>query len=167
MKKVAKSRWLVTLLGAPIALAVFSFAAPIAWNALTHRSVGPKYVNATVRVENGQLLLFVRNNSDDPLDLVGADIAIKIQQAGEAAQEFGAYPVVSHLYEVDSPSAAQLKQQNGQLLVTLKITQAIEARQADQFGFKITDRAGPFTPPIGSLVGKIVDTKGNSYPIKY
>jgi hypothetical protein len=166
MKKVAKYGWLVTLLGG-LSVAIFSFVAPIVWKAVTHRSVGPKYVDATLRVENGTLFLFVRNNSNDPLDLVESDIEIKIQQKGDGAQEFGAYPALSHLYEVDSASAAQLKQQNGRLLVTLKIAQAIEAGQVDQFGFKIRGPAGPLTPTVGSLVGKVVDAKGNIYPVKY
>jgi hypothetical protein len=166
MKKVANFGWLVALSGGLI-VAIFSFAAPIMWTAVTHRSVGPKYVTATLRVENGTLFLFVRNSSNDPLDLVEANIEIKIQQAGDGAEEFGAYPTPSHLYEIDSASAAQLKEQNGRLLVTLPITQAIEAGQVDQFGFKIRSPAGPFTPPVGSLVGKVVDSKKNNYPIKY
>jgi hypothetical protein len=167
MKKGANHGWLVTLLGSGLIAAVFAFAAPIVWTTVIHRTVGPKYVSATLHVENGTLFLLVRNNSNDPLDLVEAEIEIKIQQAGDSAQEFGAYPVPSHLYEIDSASAAQLKQQNGRLLVTLNIAQAIEAGQADQFGFKIRDPAGPLTPPVGALVGKVVDAKGNIYPIKY
>jgi hypothetical protein len=166
MKKVAKYGWLVTLLGSGLIVAIFTFAAPIVWMAVTHRSVGPKYVDAAFHVENGTLLLLVRNNSNDPLDLVEADLEIKIQQAGDDTGEFGAYPA-PHVYEIDSKSPAQIKQQNGRLLVTLKIAQAIDAGQVDQFGFKITERAGPLTPPIGSLVGKVIDVKGNIYPVNY
>jgi hypothetical protein len=167
MKKVAKHGWLLTLLGSGLIVAIFTFAAPIVWTVATHRSVGPDYVSAALHVENGTLLLLVRNSSNDPLDLVEADFEIKIPQTGDSAQEFGAYPAPSHLYEIDSTSATRLKQQNGQLLVTLKIAQAIEAGQVDQFGFKIRSLAGPFVPPVGSLVGTFVDTKGNIYPIKY
>lgn len=154
--------WTALLFGG-LGVAVFTFAAPIVWKALTHRSVGPDYVNAVLRVENGTVLLLVRNNSDEPLDLVQANIEIKTLKSQNSAPEFGAYPTPSHLYEVEAKSTVKLTQEKGLLRLTVPIAQAIEARQVDQFGFRIKS----LTPRVGSMTGEVVDSKGNVYKVKY
>ena len=99
MRESGIQTWVKLLCGG-LGVAAFTFAAPIVWQKISHRSVGPDHVVAALRVEDGVLLLLVRNNSDEPLDLVAADI--EIGGVGKPAEEFGAYPATSHLYEVDS-----------------------------------------------------------------
>ena len=164
MRESGIQTWVKLLCGG-LGVAAFTFAAPIVWQKISHRSVGPDHVVAALRVEDGVLLLLVRNNSDEPLDLVAADI--EIGGVGKPAEEFGAYPAPSHLYEVDSRSAAELTQRDGRLFVKLRIAQAIEPGQVDQFGFRIKGPAGALTPAAGSLSGKITDVRGNVYRVKY
>jgi hypothetical protein len=156
--------WLKILLGG-LGVAAFSFAAPIVWDKLSHRSLAPEYVDAAVRVENGTFLLLVRNGSDDNLDLVGAEITIV--GVDEMSEDFGAYPEPSHVYEVDARSSADLLKLDGGLSVRLRIAQTIDAGAADQFGFKISGPIGARIPASGALSGTIIDSKGNVYPVKY
>jgi len=164
MSEAAERSW-VKLLFSGIGVAAFTFAAPIVWQKISYRPVGPAYVAAALRVDDGALLLLVRNNSQEPLDLVEADI--DIDGIPRAPQEFGAYPVPSHLYAVDSKSSAHLAQSDGRLSVKLRIAQTIEPGQADEFGFKINGPSGLLTPTRGSLTGKITDSRGNNYRLSY
>jgi hypothetical protein len=156
--------WMGVLFGG-IGVAAFTFAAPIVWQNVSHRDAGPDHVVASLRVEDGTLFLLVRNNSNEPLDLVEAEI--EIDGVGNPAEEFGAYPAPSHVYEVNAKSTAQLTQRDGRLSVKLRIAQAIDPGQVDQFGFRINGPAGSLTPAIGSLSGKVMDVRGNVYPVNY
>ncbi len=153
------------VLFAGLGVAVFTFVANTVWERLSHRSVGPDYVHAALRVEDGVLLLYLRNESDEPLDLVLAEI--EINQAKGGGGMLGVYPVPSHIYEVESGSDAELEQQEGRLVVKLRISQAIEPGDADQFGFKILGPSGPLTPAAGSVKGTITDLQGNKYYVEY
>src|SRR5262245_29578535 len=157
--------WVKLLFGG-LGVAAFTFAAPIVWQKISHRSLGPDSVVATMRLESDVLFLVVRNSSNEPLDIVEAEIEIDGVK-GTAADELAAYPTPSHLYEVDSRSAAELKQQGERLFLKLKIAQAIEPGQVDQFGFKIKGPSGSLTPAAGALKGKIKDVRGNVYLAKY
>ena len=158
--------WLTTLLLSGFGVALFTFAAPIVWNKVAHRSVGPAYVEASLRVENGTIYLLVRNSSDDPLDLVEADLAMPAPKP--AATRLGAYPEPSHLYQVSSSTGAgEIEQTSGQLSVKLKIAQSIKAGEVDQFAVSVVDFGAVVTPSSGSLSGRIVDIMGHAYPAKY
>lgn len=164
MRDGSAQSWMKLLFGG-LGVAAFTFAAPIVWDRLSHRSAGPDHVEAALRIDDGVLFLLVRNASDEPVDLVQAEIEIDRVRGG--GEEFGAYPEPSHLYEVDSASATEVSQLDGRLLVKLKIAQAIDPGQVDQFGFRISGPTGPVTPAAGSLTGKVMDMKGNVYPVKY
>lgn len=155
--------WIKLLFGG-LGVAAFSFAAPILWEQLSHRSAGPDHVAAALRIDDGVLLLLVRNGSDEPVDLIEAEIEIKDVGGGD---EFAAYPEPSQIYEVDFASDSEIRQVGGRLVVKLKIAQAIDPGQVDQFGFRINGPAGLLTPPAGSLTGKITDIEGNEYPLTY
>jgi hypothetical protein len=156
--------WTKALVGG-LAVAAFGFAAPIVWQKVSHRSVGPDHVDTSMRVADGELLIFVRNNSHEPLDLVEAEI--ELERDRKDALELGVYPMPSQLYRIDSRSAVELKQQDRRLFIKLKIVQAIDPGKFDQFGFKIEGPDGALTPAVGSLSGKMVDAKGNVYRVKY
>ena len=162
--KVPGQGWTALFLSG-IGVAAFTFAAPIVWQKLSHRNLGPAYVETALRAENGVLMLMVRNNSDDPLDLVAADVEIAIPK--RPAVEFGAYPELSHLYAVNAQASAELKQTDDRLLVKLRIAQSIKPGHLDQFGFSINGPGGSLMPQSGSLHGSVTDIKGNVYPIKY
>ena len=98
------SLWM-TLLSSGLAVALFTFVADKAWEVLRHHSVGPKYVDTSVRFEDHKLFLFVRNNSDDPLDLVHAKIDIDAPEL-VSTQALGAYPEVSKVYDVSATSGS-------------------------------------------------------------
>jgi hypothetical protein len=156
--------WL-KVLSAGLAVAAFTFAAPIIWQKASHRPIGMAYVDAALRVEDGVLLLMVRNKSDESLDLVEAEI--EIDDSTKASGPFGVYPEPSHVYQVTAKTNAQVKQLDGKILVKLKIAQAIEPRKVDQFGMNIIGPAGPLSPAVGSVVGRIKDIKGNVFMVKY
>lgn len=156
--------WVKVLFGG-VGVAAFTFFANTVWERVSHRSVGPDYVNATIRFDQGALLVFVRNESDEPLDLVLVEI--EIEQPANQGGVFGAYPKPSHLYEVESKSDAVLTQQGDRLFVKLRVSQAIEPGNADQFGFKIKSASGPLQPYAGSISGKLTDLRGNVYRVHY
>src|SRR5262249_50537303 len=64
MAKRKSSVW-ITLLTSGVAVAVLTFALNKSWDVFHHRAIGPKYVQTSLRFEDGKILLFVRNNSDD------------------------------------------------------------------------------------------------------
>ena len=164
MAESVVQNWVKFLFGG-IGVAAFTFAAPIVWERVSHRNLGPDQVETALRIDDGVLYLLVRNNSDDPLDLVEADI--QIEGVADASEGLGAYPEPSHLYQVDSTSATQLSQQGGRLFVTMRIAQTIKPRHLDQFGLKISGPSGLLRPAPGSMTGTILDMKGDVYHIKY
>lgn len=157
-------KWAKVLFGG-LGVAVFTFAANAVWERISHRSIGPDYVRVALRVEEGAILLYVRNESDEPLDLVLAEIEISQPKSG--GEVLGTYLMPSHLYEVESDSGAELKQLDGGIVVKLRISQAIEPGDADQFGFRIHGGSGPLAPTSGSVKGRITDLRGNIYHVDY
>ncbi|NJM30692.1 MAG: hypothetical protein HC855_11855 [Rhizobiales bacterium] len=155
--------WITVAFGG-IGVAAFTFFAPIAWDKYTHRPVGPDTVETSLRVEDGQVFVVVRNNSDEPLDLVEAEI--EFQGITAADQGFAAFPEPSHLYEVDSRLNAKLTQNQDNLRISTKIAQAIEKGQVDQFGFKISGNAMKLQN-AKSISGKVKDINGNVFPLKH
>lgn len=125
-----------------LGVAVFTFAATPLWN--SHRSVGPDYVHVALRVEYGALLLFVRNESDEPLDLVRTEISLN--QAKNHSGVLRAYPAPSRLYEVHSALRTELAHEDEKPVVKLRIAQAIEP---DQFGTKSVGDQPPLVPDPG------------------
>jgi hypothetical protein len=158
------SGWAKLLFGG-IGVAAFTFAANHVWERVSHRPVGPEYVHVAVRSEDGQLLFYVRNESHEPLDLVAADFRVALPEAKQAL--FGAYPTPSQFYEVEPGADAELAQGDGAMRVHLRIAQAIEPGEVDQFGLTIRSAAGPLAPAAGSIEGVMTDLKGNAYPIRY
>lgn len=156
------SDWMKVLFGG-LGVAVFTFLADAVWDRVSHRSAGPDTVHTALRVEDGALYVFVRNDSDEPLDLVRAQLTIRSPKP----DVMGAYPLPSRIYRVVSEREAQLDQQDDLLLVQLNIAQAINPGEADQFGFSIEDRARPLTPGQGTVQGEITDLKGNVYAVSY
>lgn len=146
-------------------MAIFTFVANRAWETYSHHAVGPKYVNAAMRFENGQLLLFVRNNSDDPLDLVSAKIDIDAPELIDI-KNLGAYPDVSKLYDVSTSSgSATVQSSSNGLSVQLRIAQAIAPKAADQFGIKLIGLAGPVDLSAAKVHAVMRDIKGNTYVV--
>jgi hypothetical protein len=156
-------KWLM-ILTSGLGVAIFTFAAPIIWQKLSHKSAASATVDAVLRVEDNVFLVMVRNNSDDALDLVGAEFEIDERPGGDV-NEFGAYPEPSHVYQVSSN--AQFKRANGKLAVSMKIAQAIDPGKVDQFGLSIKGPAGALALSPGSVKCRVRDVKGNVYPVKY
>lgn len=156
------SDWVKILFGG-LGVAIFTFLADAMWDRMSHRGLGPETVRATLRVEDGALYVFVRNDSDEPLDLVRAELDIRTPENRALA----AYPLPSRIYSVVSEADAAIEQHDDLLSVRLNIAQAIDPGDADQFGFSIESGARPMTPQEGSVSGHIIDLRGNAYEVSY
>ena len=166
MAKPKKKTIWPALLSSGIGVALFTFVASKGWELYRHRGVSPKYVDASVRVENDQLLVFVRNRSDDPLDLTGASISID-DPALVSTAAMGAYPDVSKVYTVSrAPGSSRLEIVDDRLVVRLQIAQAIAPSGADQFGFALKGLAGPVDLSSAKIDVELEDMKGNRYRIR-
>lgn len=120
----------------------------------------------TLRFEDNKLLLFVRNNSDDSLDLTAAKIDIDDPELLQSPM--GAYPDVSKVYDVSTTAgSAKLETDNDRLVVKLHITQAIPPKAADQFGVQIVGPAGPLDLSNVKFDVEIQDIKGHTYVVRH
>jgi hypothetical protein len=157
-----KAAW-IAILSSGIAVAIFTFAANKTWELYKHRKLGPKYVNAALRLEGGKLLLFVRNNSDEPLDLTQAKIEIEDPSLVESTT-LGAYPDISKIYGVSTTSGtAKLELAGNRLIVNINITQAIAPGAADQFAVTLVDITGPLDFSKATIHAEVTDIKGHAY----
>lgn len=165
-KKKPTTIW-ITVLSSGLAVALFTFIANKAWDAYHHHRLGPKYVDASIRFEDNKVLLFIRNNSDDPLDLTKAKIDINDPELLQS-ETLGAYPDVSKVYDVSATSgSARLETVNNRLVVKLDIAQAIAPKAADQFGVTIVGPAGPLDLSNVKFDVEIQDMKGHTYVVKH
>jgi len=164
MAKKKTIQW-VAVLSSSLAVAVFTFVANKAWDTYHHHKVGPKYVDTALRFEDKKLLLFVRNNSDDPLDLTQATIDLNAPELVKNTA-LGAYPDVSKVYDVSASSgSATLEAGSDGLAVKLKITQVIAPKGADQFAVSLVGLTGPIDLSNVKIHAEIKDVKGNTYVV--
>ena len=155
----------VALVTSGLAVAAFTFVGDKVWQVVRHRSVGPEYVDTSIRLEEGRVLLFVRNNSDDALDLVRATITLN-DPSLVATSALGAYPDISKVYTVEStvgPTTVAAEQAG--LVLNVGMAQAIEPRGADQFGFSIAGLAGPIDLTRTTVRAVLHDIRGNTYSV--
>ncbi len=162
MKKSKSAIWLA-LLSSGLVVAIFTFAADKVWQVYQHHPVGPRYVEMSLRREDNQLFVFVRNNSDEPLDLVRAQIDID-DPALAKTSVLGAYPDVSKVYNASiSRGSASVAVAEKGLVVKVSVTQAIEPKAADHFGVALSGLAGPLDLSKVALHVELEDIKGNRY----
>ena len=169
-KKPNGTPWL-TLISSGLGVAIFGFVANKAWDGWSHRDTGPATVQTSLRFEDRHLLLLVRNNGDEPLDLVRA--RIDIDEPALVGQEvLGAYPEVSKVYSasISASGAAALGSINvvaagGGLVLDARIAQAIAPRAADQFGFALDGVAGPVDLSRLKLRVQLEDIRGQHYTV--
>jgi hypothetical protein len=165
MAKKKQTVWLAVL-SSGLAVAAFTFVANKAWDTSHHHHLAAKYVDTSLRFEDNKLLLFVRNNSDDSLDLTAAKIDIDDPELLQSPM--GAYPDVSKVYDVSTTAgSAKLETDNDRLVVKLHITQAIPPRAADQFGVQIVGPAGPLDLSNVKFDVEIQDIKGHTYVVRH
>lgn len=164
MAKAKKIAWL-TMLFSGLGVALFTFVANKAWEAYRHHPVGPKYVGTSMRFEDNRLFLFIRNNSDEPLDLVRAKIDIDAPELVKT-EALGAYPDISKMYSVSATSGtAKLDVVDNGLVLSLNITQAIAPKAADHFGVTLGGLAGPVDLSNVKIRAELEDIKGNKYVV--
>lgn len=156
--------WLSIVSGG-LGVAIFTFAANNVWEAARHRSAGPEFVTASIRFEDNKLLVFVRNESDEALDLVQAQIRID-EPALVRNDVLGAYPDVSKLYSASaSVGSVRLETVGNGMVLNAKIAQAIAPKTADQFGFSLDGVAGPVDLSKLKVRAELQDMKGNRYTV--
>jgi hypothetical protein len=166
MAKKGQTVW-IGVVSSGLAVALFSFIANKAWDSYHYHHVGPKYVDAALRFEDNKVLLFIRNNSDDPLDLAVAKIDINDPEL-LSTQTLGAYPDVSKIYSVSTTSGSgTVETVNNRLVVKLNIAQAIAPKAADQFGVMIVGPVGPLDLSKVKFDVEIQDMKGHSYLVRH
>jgi hypothetical protein len=159
----SKSKAWVAIVSSGLGVALFTFVANKAWEVLRHHPVSPKYVDTSMRFENNQLFVFVRNNSDDPLDLTEANLNIDEPSLTDVPT-MGAYPDVSKLYDVASTrGSAHLQVVDNRLVVKVKILQAINPKAADQFALTLTGLTGPVDLSRAKIQAQLHDIKGHIY----
>lgn len=165
MKRLRKSTW-IALLSSGLGVAIFGFIANTAWEIYRHRSVAPEYVNAVIRFEENTLFLYVRNNSNEPLDLVQAKI--EIDDPNLIKFPLGAYPDVSKIYNVSSSVGdAAMEIIDNKLVVNLRIIQAIEPGKSDNFGIKIQGLLGPINLSKAKVHAELRDIAQHTYIANY
>ena len=163
-KAKRKIAWL-TILSSGIGVAVFTFVANKAWEVYRHHPVGPKYVETSIRFEDNKVFLFVRNNSDEPLDLMRAKIDID-EPALLKTEALGAYPDISKVYDVSATSGtAKLDVTDKGLVLSVRITQAIAPKGADHFGVSVVGLTGPVDLSTAKIHAELEDIKGNKYAV--
>lgn len=164
MPKSKKSIW-ITLITSGLGIAVLTFAANKAWEVYRHRSIGPQYVDATIRLEENKVFVFLRNNSDEALDLKLAKFSVD-EPALVSTQALGAYPEVSKVYTVTATSgSSNIEIVNNELVVTLNITQAIAPKGADHFGIALVGLLGPLDLSKAKIRAEFEDLKGQTYVV--
>lgn len=160
-----KTVWLAVL-SSGFAVALFTSISNKVWEIYRHHNVGPKYVDTSMQFDDNRLFLFVRNKSDEPLDLIRAVIDIDEPELLKT-ETLGAYPDVSKVYDVSVTSgSAELQVVNNRLVIRLKITQAIEPKAADHFGVTLVGLAGPVNLSNIKVSARLEDIKGNIYVVK-
>ena len=143
MTNKMKLAWFSAIFSSGIIVAIFTFGADKAWELFRHRSIGPKYVDTSVRFENNKLFVFVRNNSDEPLDLMRVKVNIDDSKLLNSPV-MGAYPDVSQLYSVSvDTGSASIEIVNNQFNINLNIVQAISPKESDHFGIRLDGLTGP------------------------
>jgi hypothetical protein len=164
VRRTEKRLWM-TLLSSGLGVALFTFTAEKTWEIYRHHDAGPRYVALSMRLEANQLLFFVRNNSDEPLDLTQA--TIDVDQSGVTRDFFmNVYPDISKIYHVTTTTgSASLRRIGDMLVVTLQITQAIAPKAADQFGVSIAGPVGPIDLSRARIRAELRDIKGQLYSI--
>jgi hypothetical protein len=154
----------LVILTSGLAAAIFAFIADKGWPILRHHGVGPRYVDASIRIDGDNLLVFMRNNSDDALDLVQATIDVLKPDLQQAPFPLGVYPPISQTYHVTPAIGnASVKAIPGGLEISLKIAQAIPSKEADQFEFQLTGPLGAADLSGAKVVVTISDTRANVY----
>ena len=163
MRKVGPQGWLSLLCGG-IGVAIFAFVAPKVWDFVAFKELKPDYVKASLRRDGDNVVVFVRNLSDEALDLTKARIVITGLEPG--ATRLGAYPEVSKLYVIDATTgAATVERVEKDLVAMIRITQAIEPGDKDQFSFTLSDRVGAVNLAGAAIKGELFDIEGNAYRI--
>jgi hypothetical protein len=162
MPKSRKAVW-ITILTSGLGVALLTFVANKAWEVYRHKSVGPEYVDASIRIEDNKVFVFLRNNSDEPLDLQRAKFSLD-EPGLVSSQALGAYPDISKLYTATATSGStNLEVVNKELVVTLHITQAIAPKAADHFGVTLVGLVGPLDLSKARIRAEFEDLKGNKY----
>jgi len=155
-----------TLIFSGIGVAVFGFLSNIAWEIYSHRDVGSKYVDISIRIDSEKILLFARNNSDDPLDL--KKIKVKIQSDSFMKKTLGAYPDISHIYKISSSvGKSKFNINNMEMIIDLDIIQVIEPKGFDHFGISINDSMESLTLENSKISVEMLDILNNSYFANY
>lgn len=160
-KKKSLQIWPIVL-SSGLVVAIFTFTSDKAWNYLHHHKVGPSYVDSSIRCEEGRILLLVRNNSDEPLDLVSARVNINSPEL-TSIDALGAYPDISKVYRVTSSESTKLQRLGTSLIVDMKIAQAIPPKGLDHFGFELIGPIGSVDLKKANLWAEFWDIKGNHY----
>ncbi len=150
---------ITTILFGGLGVAIFVFVANKIWEAYSFRDLGPKYVTTSMRFERDTLFLFIRNNSDEPLDIIES----KIKIANLDDKSLGTYPDVSKLYDVSSLNSTELSSSKDTLIIGLRIIQAIDPGKADQFGIKLEGLFGPVDLSKAYIRAELYDTEKNTY----
>jgi len=164
MAKRKSSVW-VTLLTSGVAVAALTFGLNKSWDVFHHRAIGPKYVQTSLRFEDGKILLFVRNNSDDPLDLVDAKIDVDDPDLAKTAA-LGIYPDISKVYEVKSSAGkGTIAAADNGLSLDVRIAQAIAPKAADQFAIGVVGLAGSVDLSNSRIRAQLRDIKGRTYTV--
>lgn len=160
-----KPRAWITVLFLSLAVAIVSTMTYKAWEVYGHHPVGPEYVQTSMRFEDGRVLVFVRNNSDEPLDLVRARLEIREPEL-VSTEVLGAYPDVSKIYDVKpTTGTATIAVSGDSLLLNVSITQAIAPKAVDHFGVALDGLAGPVDLSKVKLHAQLEDIKGNRYTV--
>ena len=157
----------VTLLTSGLGVALLTFMADKGWEFYQHRNVGPEHVYAALRLEDNKVFVFLRNNSDEPLDFKRATIFLSEPTLVDS-QAFAAYPDITKVYTATATSgSANVDVVGKQLVVTLHITQSIAPKGADHFGVALAGLAGPLDLSKATVRAELEDLKGKKYVVTH
>jgi hypothetical protein len=155
---------LLKILFGGLGVAVFTFTASLTYDYFHFRSVGPDYVDAVLRTGEGNLAIFIRNRSDEALDLVAAELILASEHIPQ--DRVRAYRNYSHVYTVTMGNAsAEAVAAAGKISSRLSITHAIEPGEFDSFAISVVADDEALILDASSVQLTLLDIKGNLYQV--
>lgn len=163
------SRKFVAILTSALLAAVVGAAIPLGYEIMKIKPLTEANISLSQDFENGSLLVFIRNRSEQPLDIVAVDLALPTKSvpaevveaayAAEPIDKLGSAPLLSQNYFVNGSSLTVRASDNRELIVlSFNVLQAIAPGEHDFFSFEWPSTFAEEVTQIG-----LIDIEGNRF----
>ena len=148
----------IELLFGGVGVALLSFLAAQAWSIYTKKNISSDSVDVALRANGSAVVIYIRNNSDENLDIVKTELLIRDDEI--ETEMLGVFPEVSKTYIIDSlPNAVINTNTSNSLEVFAETGQAISPGGVDQFEIMLRGPLGFIDLSDSSLKVKLHDIK--------